>query len=106
MTNLIQVYANNVVFTLESNSSSNRADINQFLVLQYDCMPNLKHCIGIDKLQKIVNALQAGTGKNPTTVLYSETTKPENFSMKQGLKKSKNGKTSIKIMHTLIMLKS
>ena len=50
-------------------------------------MPNLKHCIGIDKLQKIVNALQAGTGKNPTTVLYSETTKPEHFSMKQGLKK-------------------
>ena len=31
--------------------------------------------------------------KNPTTALYSETTKPENFNLKRTIKKCKNNKT-------------
>ena len=33
--------------------------------------------MSIDKLLKNANTLQAGTGENLTTHLYSETTKPE-----------------------------
>ena len=42
-------------------------------------MPNVRHFLNIDKLLKNANVSQLGTGKNPTTALYSETTKHENF---------------------------
>ena len=38
----------------------------------------MKHVWNIDKLLKNTNALQVRTCKNPTTVLYSKTTKTEN----------------------------
>ena len=36
----------------------------------------------IEKLLKNTNVSELGTGKNPSTALYSETTKPETFLMK------------------------
>ena len=53
-------------------------NIRQFLVLLYDCAPNMKHVWSIGRLLKNANVLNSGTYKNPTTSLYSE--KSENFS--------------------------
>ena len=39
----------------------------------------MEHVWSIDKLLKNVLVLKSGTSKNPTTALYSKTTKPENF---------------------------
>ena len=49
-----------------------------------------KYVWSIDKLLKNANVLQEKTGKNPTTPLYSQTTKPETFFGEK--KNSKNGK--------------
>ena len=57
----------------------NKFDIRQFLVLLYDCVPNMKSYHSIDRLLKCFNVLQVGTGKNPTTPLYSENTKKRTF---------------------------
>ena len=54
-------------------------DIGQFLVLLYDCVPNIKNYYSVDRLLKNVNVLQVGPGKNPTTPLYSETKKVKFF---------------------------
>ena len=56
----------------------NRLDIRKFLVLLYDCVPNMKDVWSINKPLKNANVLQIGTGQNPTTPLYSETTKLQN----------------------------
>ena len=45
-------------------------------------MPNLKHFLSIGKLLKNGNVSRLGTGKIPTTTLYSETTKPEAHAFK------------------------
>ena len=58
----------------------NSVYLNQFLVTLYDCILNLKHPLSTDKLLKNGNVSQLGTDKSLTTALYSETTKPENFS--------------------------
>ena len=50
----------------------NKFDIREFLVLLYDCVPNMKNYYGIDGLLKNVNVLHVGTVKNPITPLYSE----------------------------------
>ena len=50
----------------------NKFDIKQFLVLLYDFVPNVKIFWSTDRLLKKVNVLKLGTGKNPTTPLYSE----------------------------------
>ena len=39
----------------------------------------MKNCWSIDRLLKKVNVLQFGTDKNPSTTLYSDTKKDENF---------------------------
>ena len=51
----------------------NKFVIRQFLVLLYHCVPNMKKYYSIDRLLKNVNILQVGTGRNPTTPLYSDT---------------------------------
>ena len=51
--------------------------LNLSLVLLYDCVPNLSQFSSIDKLLK--NVPQLGMGKNPVTLLYSDTTKRETF---------------------------
>ena len=56
----------------QSNSTCNR-----FLVVLYDCIPNMKHLWSIDKFVRKAKVLQVGTSKNPTTTLYSEMTKTE-----------------------------
>ena len=50
----------------------NKFDMKQFLVLLYDFAPNMKIFWSTDRLLKNVNVLQLGTGKIPTTPLYSE----------------------------------
>ena len=57
----------------------NRSERRQFLVLLPDSIPNMKHVWSTDRLLKNANILNSGTGKNPTTALYSETTKNEIF---------------------------
>ena len=57
----------------------NKFDIRKFLVLLYDCFPNIKNYWSIDRLLKNINVLQAETGKNPTTLLYSDTKKVKIF---------------------------
>ena len=51
----------------------------QFFVILYDCVPNLKNHCSTERILKNVNVLQIGTGKNPTTPLYSDTKKREYF---------------------------
>ena len=43
----------------------------------------------IDRLLKNVNVLQVGTGKNPTTTLYSDIKKSENFLNEKNIKITK-----------------
>ena len=50
----------------------NKFDIRQFLVLLHGYVPNMKNYYSIDKLLKNVNVLPVGTGKYPTTSLYSD----------------------------------
>ena len=64
------------------------------ILLLYDQVPNLNHFMCIDKLLKNANVLPVGTGKASATALCNETTKTENVSMKQRLKKSKSNKMS------------
>ena len=45
----------------------NQFDTRKFLVLLYDCVPNIKR-YSTDRLVKNVNVLQEGTGKIPTTL--------------------------------------
>lgn len=55
---------------------------------------------------KKTNVTQIGLGKNPTTNLYSEATKPENvFDEKKAIRKQKILHMLLKIMHLRIMLK-
>ena len=68
----------------------NKFDRRQFLVLLYECVPYMKNYYSIDRLLENVNVLQVGTGKNPTTPLYSETKKSENFLNKKNHKNNKN----------------
>ena len=60
----------------ESNSSCNRLDIRQFLIILCDWVSIMKHVWSIDRHLKNYNILQVGKGKNPTISLYSKTTKP------------------------------
>ena len=53
----------------------NKFDIRQFLVLLYDCVPNMKNYYRIDGLLKDVNVLEKGTRENPASHLYKETRK-------------------------------
>ena len=69
----------------------NKFDIGQFLLLLYDCVPNMKNFWSIGRLLKNFNVLQVGIDKNPTIPLYCETKKSGNFFV---LKKCKNNKTS------------
>ena len=50
--------------SLNIDSCSNRLDIRQFLVLLYDCIPNMKYLCSIDRLLKNANILKSGSGKN------------------------------------------
>ena len=49
----------------------------------------MKNYYSIDRLLKNVNVLQVGTGKNPTTTLYIETKKSENFLNLKNIKRTK-----------------
>ena len=62
-----------------SKICKNSMHLNQFLVLLYDCLPNFRHFLSIHKLLKNANVSQFGTGRNPTTALYSEITNPDFF---------------------------
>ena len=46
-----------------------------FLFFFHGYVPNIKNYYSIDKLLKNVNVLPVGTGKYPTTSLYSDTKK-------------------------------
>ena len=48
-------------------------NLNQYLVLLYDFVPNLGQFISTDKILKIVS--QSGVDNNATTCLYSDATK-------------------------------
>ena len=74
---LLYKYYPKFVKTFKKNP--NRFDIRQFLVLLYYCVPNMKLFWSIDRLLKNVYILQVGTGKNPTTPLYSEGKSIGNF---------------------------
>lgn len=60
----------------KSNSSSNRLDMNQFIVLLCGSVRNEKHFKSMNKLFKNDNVSLVGTGKNKETALFSKTTKP------------------------------
>ena len=93
----------------EFNSLSNRLDINQFLVLLYGWVTNLKHFWSIKKLLKNANVLQVRTSRNPITTLYSKTTKPENlFDETKTTKKTKKKRAHAfkNYTRTLIILRS
>ena len=49
----------------------------QFLVLLFDCVPNMKHVWSTDKLLKSAKILKSETCKNAATAFCSVTTKPE-----------------------------
>ena len=49
----------------------------------------MKNYCSIEKLLKNVNVLQVGTGKNPTSPLYSKTKKSENFLNEKNIKITK-----------------
>ena len=50
-----------------------------FCFILSDCITNVKNLLSNDRLVKNVNFLQTGTGKNPITLLYSETKKKVKF---------------------------
>ena len=66
--------------------------------------PNMKNYYSIDKLLKNVNVLPVGTGKYPTTSLYSDTKKWKFFEQKK-CKNNKNKDMLLKVWQELIMLK-
>ena len=68
--------------SLLSTEHKNIQWLNQFLVLLYNWVPNLKHILNIDKLLKNTNFSQLEASKNPTTTLYCETINPEKLLMK------------------------
>ena len=53
----------------------------------------MKNFYNIDRLLKNVNVLQVGTGKNPTTPLYSDTKISENFLIKENINTTKREHT-------------
>ena len=53
-------------------------DIRELLVLLYDCVPNMKNVLSIDRFLKNAYVLQLEIGKNPITPLYYETEKTKN----------------------------
>ena len=57
-----------------STICKNSMHLNQFLVLLYNIVPNLRHSWSIHKLLKNANVSKTGMGKNLTTALYSGTT--------------------------------
>ena len=61
-------------FSKISKSSKN---LNQCLVLLYDCMPRISQLLSINKLLRNAYVSQLGMVKNPTTSSDSETTKPQ-----------------------------
>ena len=54
-----------------------KVDVRQFLVLLFDFVPNTKNYWR--ETFKTVNVLLVGTGKNPTTPLFSDTKKVKIF---------------------------
>lgn len=67
----------------------------------------MKNVRSISRLLKNTNVLKSGTGNNPSTALYSKTTKPEKFSdVKRTIKnvKIKKDFMLLKVMQKLIML--
>ena len=80
----------------ESNFSSNRLDINQFLIIFYDCVPNVSQFLSIDKLLENCNILQVSI--KIRLLLYIEPQNLKFFLKKQILYRnkyySKNHKTS------------
>ena len=79
---LLYKYYPKFVKTFKKHPS--KFDRRQFLFLLYDCVSNLKNSYSIDRLLKTVNFLQVKnrkvrTGKNPTTLLYSEIKKVKIF---------------------------
>ena len=68
---------------------SNKFDIRQFLVLLYDCVPNIKNYYRVDGLLKDVNVLQKGIRENPASPLYKETREREHFLSKKHIKITK-----------------
>ena len=57
-----------------STICKNSMHLNQFLVLLYNIVPNLRHSFGIHKFLKNANVSKTEMGKNLTTALYSGTT--------------------------------
>ena len=65
-------------------------NLNQYLVLLYDFVPNLGQFISTDKSLKIASQLEVDS--NATTSLYSDATKLKKNLDKKDHKKSKNNK--------------
>ena len=66
-------------FVIKFKKHPNKVDIKRYLILFYDCVPNMKNYWSIDRLLKNINVLPVGTGKNPATPLYSDTKKVKFF---------------------------
>ena len=84
---LLYIYYPKFIKTFKNHP--NKFDMKQFFVLLYDCVPNMNNNCSIDKLLQNINVLQVGTGKNPTTALYSETKKGENILNEKNIKITK-----------------
>ena len=61
-------------FSKISKSSKN---LNQCIVLLYDCMPRISQLLSINNLLRNAYVSQLGMVKNPTTSSEIETTKPQ-----------------------------
>ena len=65
----------------------------------------MKHLWSIDEFVKKANVSQVGTSKNLTTVLYSETTKAENFfEEKKAIKNAKITNDSLHLCYFVVTM--
>ena len=64
----------------------------------------MKNYYSIDRLLKNVNVLQVGTGKNPTTPLYSETKKKLKFFEQKNIEITKIEHAGLLIQSMIILL--
>ena len=78
-----------------SKISTTGKHLNQFLMLLYNCVPNLSQLLSIDKLLKNDNVWQLGICRNLSTALYSDTAKHEKlFDEKKAIQNVKITKQS------------
>ena len=77
----------------------NKFFVRKFLVLLYDCVPNMKNYCSIDKILKMFDILKVETVKNATTLFCCDTKKRERKNYK------KNKKRNSKVLQVVKILK-